>query len=338
MTPPRHDEQSIAFDARWIGAHGIGRFAAEMRERLPELTPAPLAGRPSDPADPWRLHQWTKRAKPRAFFTPGYNAPWRCGVPYVFCVHDLFHLDVPGEGGLAHRLYFNFIVRPAGMRAQRVLTISEASRARILEWSGWPRERVRVIPLGVSAAFSPQGTVHQAVRPYLLYVGNLRPHKNVERLIRAFAAAKIDQSMTLTLVTKPSPEIMARINDAGVASRVEFAPGLDDAALAARYRGAIAVVMPSLVEGLGMPALEGMACGTPVACSGIGAPAEVTQDAALHFDPLREEAIRDAIERIVAGLPDQAAKRERGFARAALYSWERTASIVREEIQSAAVR
>ena len=97
MTPPRHDEQSIAFDARWIGAHGIGRFAAEMRERLPELAPAPLHGRPSDPVDPWRLHRWTTRAMPRAFFTPGYNAPWRCRVPYVFCVHDLFHLDVPGE-------------------------------------------------------------------------------------------------------------------------------------------------------------------------------------------------------------------------------------------------
>jgi len=326
----------IAFDARWIGRHGIGRFASEMRARLPELVPLDVGGKPSAPHDPWRTCRSLGRSSPAAFFSPAYNAPWRCPVPLVFCVHDLFHLDVPGEGTLAHRIYFSTVVRPAGRRAHRVLTISEASRVRILEWSGWPEDRVRVIPLGVSDAFSPPGEARVAGAPYLLYVGNLRPHKNVNRLVRAFANAKIDRAVRLVMVTKPDDAILALIGRLGVSQRVEFAQGVDDSALAGLYRGAIGVVMPSLVEGLGMPALEAMACGTPVACSNIGAPAEVTLDAALHFDPYQEDAIGSAIERLCAGLPDQESRRRRGFERAALYSWERCASIVREELQSAA--
>ena len=107
-------------DYRWIGPHGIGRFARELRDRLPALHPLPRCWPLLHPLDPLILAGMLHWLRPQVYFSPGFNPPVRSPVPYVFTIHDLMHLRVPAEAGLAKQLYYRLAVCPAAHRAARV--------------------------------------------------------------------------------------------------------------------------------------------------------------------------------------------------------------------------
>src|ERR1044071_1615856 len=176
----------VLCDARWIGPHGIGRFAQEVLNRLPahgKLTKGP---KPLSPMDSVWLSLEIARRKPRVYFSPGFNPPVLCSVPLVFTIHDLIHLSVPEEGTPFKRAYFQRLVLPWARRAFRVLTVSDYSKRQIIRWSGLAEDRVVVAGNGVDASFSPEGPRAQFGGRYLLYVGNRKPHKNLDRLFDAF--------------------------------------------------------------------------------------------------------------------------------------------------------
>ena len=166
----------IAYDARWLGPHGIGRFAGASVERLEGLVPLEVTGRPTDPRDPWRVARALRRSRPRAYWTPGFNPPARTAVPFVITLHDLIHLDEPGEASPAKRAYYRWLVRPALHRAAAVLTVTEYARTRIAAWSGLDASRITVVGNGVDASFAPEGPAHEHDGRYLLFLGTDKTH------------------------------------------------------------------------------------------------------------------------------------------------------------------
>jgi glycosyltransferase involved in cell wall biosynthesis len=318
-------------DARWLesggrrNVRGLARVGQEIARRLPQLDRLEGGLPLLHPAEAVWLTGVLARRRPDVFYSPGFNAPPTCPVPFVFTVFDLIHLHVREESGAGRRLYYQWHVRPAVRRARAVLTGSEFSRARLIEWSGVDAERVVVIHGAAGDEFTPDGDAHEPGYPYLLYVGNHKPHKNLARLVRALATLRKRRSLRLLLVGPIEPELLGLARTHGVADRVVFLGEVPDDRLPALYRGAAAFVFPSLHEGFGLPPVEAMACGTPVVSSLATSLSEVVGDAALAVDPLDVESIADGIDRVMGDDQLRARLRERGFAQAARFSWDETA-------------
>jgi glycosyltransferase involved in cell wall biosynthesis len=253
----------------------------------------------------------------------------------VFTIHDLIQLQVPDVATPVKCLYYRLIVRPASRRAFRVLTVSEYSRACILEWSGLRAERVVNVGNGVDLPFAAEGPRHEPGFPYILYVGNARPHKNLHRLLSAFRGVDYPE-LRLLLSGAPTEEIRGRLRQLGLENRAEFFGAPSDDALARLYRGAELLVMPSLIEGFGLPALEAMACGTPVIVSRGTALPEVVGEAGLFIDPLDIQDMTRAIERLLGDRDLRTTMRQLGMERSRQFSWARVAAKVNIVLDEAA--
>jgi glycosyltransferase involved in cell wall biosynthesis len=242
-------------------------------------------------------------------------------VATVVSLHDMQHHEHPEFFSAPERLFRRCAYDRAAVHAERVVTLSEHARGQIVERLGIPAERVDVAHCGVDhERFEPQptevdGTLALPDR-YLFYPANLWPHKNHERLLRAFVRADVPE-LHLVLTGQTYGRRLA-LGDA----RVRHLGHVPFEWLPALYRRATAAVFPSLFEGFGMPPVEAMACGTPVAVSDRGAMAEVCGDAALRFDPEDEEALAEAIRRVVGDTAARQALGERGLQRAARYRWD----------------
>jgi glycosyltransferase involved in cell wall biosynthesis len=325
----------IYADQRWIGDHGIGRFAKHVLAGL-QYRPVPLKSHPAAPLDSLRLWWALTDLQCRdIFFSPGYNPPLFCRVPFVFTIHDLGHIHCT-ESSKAHiHLYYATLLKRACHRAARILTVSEFTRNQIIRWSAVSPEKVLNVGCGVDPAFRPDGNDYGLAFPYLLAVSNRKPHKNENRLVEAFAVAKLDSRIRLVFTGNPIPNLLRLIEALRLGTRVVFVGSVPEEKLPSLYRGAQGLIFPSLYEGFGLPILEAMACGVPVVTSNLTAMPEVAGDAALLVDPRSVERIASAMERIVA---DSSLRREiisRGTTRAARFSWNGTATKVRDLLGNA---
>jgi glycosyltransferase involved in cell wall biosynthesis len=252
----------------------------------------------------------------------------RCRVPQVTVVHDLIPLAFPRDYP-RQQFYFRRLV-PAILRESRaVIAVSEATRRAVITAYGLGPERVRAIPNGYDRMkFVPVGPVtdDEGV-PYVLYVGNLLPHKNLPRLIEAVARVARQSAVRLVIAGGGTPGRVAELRSLAerAGTRLELMPYVPQRELAALYRGARLLAMPSLVEGFGLPALEALACGTAVVAGNTSAMSEVVGDAGLLVDPEDTDAIADAILRLLTQDPLRKELIARGLARATEFSWERTA-------------
>lgn len=321
---------TIHFDARWLGAHGIGRYAAEVSTRC-AMRALSISGKPLGLWDPIRLRQALARQNPAHFFSPGFNAPMGSPCPFSLTIHDLIHLDVPEERAWVKYGFYHGVVRPALSRAVCVFTVSEYSRQRIAEWSGVDDRKIIVSGNGVAAHFSPDGAVWPHARPYLLYVGNQKPHKNVGGMIQAYARSGLAREFDLVVSGDIGRSLAVLAAQLGVADTVRGLGFVDEVDLPSLYRGAIALVMPSRHEGFGLPLVEAMACGTPVLSSNRTALPEIGGNAVRYFDPDDEESFVEGLR----AFRDDAVRSElraRGLERATLYDWDRVAKRVRDGI------
>jgi glycosyltransferase involved in cell wall biosynthesis len=323
----------IGIDARKIADFGIGTYVRNLlRElhalggddyvalasaRLSALVPEGIERIELDAPhysvrEMFAVGRAIERARLDLFHAPHYVTPVT-SVPMVVTIHDLIHLR---DRNPMKRLYARRMIGRAVRRARRVLTVSETVKREIVETFGCNAEHVVVTPNGVNGRFSPVGA--RRAGEYFLYVGNDKPHKNVDLLVDA-----MPPGAQLVLAGAPFARFRERATLAGFVS---------DDELAALYRSAIALVMPSREEGFGLPALEAMASGCAVITSTSAALIEITGDAALHADA-SIDALREAMTRVMNDVALRASLSSRGVERAREFTWSRCA-----EITSAAYR
>jgi glycosyltransferase involved in cell wall biosynthesis len=234
-------------------------------------------------------------------------------APAVVTLHDLQHLDLPSMFPRAERAFRAATWHPSVRGADRVIVISDFVRRRAIERLGLDGDRIRVVPQGLDHALLGIGETER--EPFLLYPARRWRHKNHERLFEAF-----------TLLRAERPELRLVLTGggdfAGVPDGVEALGHVSTPEVVSLMQRASALVFPSLYEGFGLPPLEAMACGCPVACSNAAALPETVGDAARLFDPRDPHAIAAAVRDVLAAPDDWVM---RGLLHAARYSWDETA-------------
>jgi glycosyltransferase involved in cell wall biosynthesis len=294
---------------------GAGRYLIWQQASLPRLL------------KPW---------KPDVFLAPYNTAPlWLpSGTQLVLVLHDLILLQNFRARSARMRIinsYRRRLIPFSVARSRHVLTVSDYSRNAILQ--NFPATRVTVIPCTIAESwFAPRETSRQRDN-YLLLVTGTPPHKNAARALCAYAsyvkrAGAEAASLRVVGLALAGEEFRAVVRDAGIGDHVTFEPFVSNATLQQLYRRARAVLVPSLMEGFGIPVLEGMASGTPVLASRSTSLSEVGGDAIEYFDPLDEESIAAAIYNLL-GNPDLCQERaSQGHAQAARFH----PSVVRAQV------
>ncbi len=349
----------VVLDARTVTPHypGIGRYTFELARGLASLTELTLLVNPQPTADekfdltalpakrvmvpygPRALaQQWDLPSRLRSltldvYHSPYYFMPYWPGRPTVLTVYDLIPL-YSGEFSALRRAALLAMHGLAFRAARRIIAISQWVREDFIEQFRLRPERIVAIPLAVDAHFAPQPvamveTFRQQMnlpREYLLTVGGNKPHKNLPRLIQAYGALP-ESTPPLILAGSHDAERFPEARQAaqGLGKRVIFWGRVSEAQLPWLYAGASAYVNASLMEGYGLPVLEAMACGTPVACAESPGLTEAAGDCALFFNPKDLDSIADALKKILADSTLRADLRARGLARAQTQTWARVA-------------
>jgi glycosyltransferase involved in cell wall biosynthesis len=279
------------------------------------------------------------------FHAPHYVLPPLVRCRSVVTIHDCIHLMFPQY--LPNRValgYARASIAGAARRATRVLTVSESSKRDILRFVDIKPEKIDVIYNAHDERFSIEPPEEEVVRvreryqlqdPFVLYAGNVKPHKNLERLIEAFYLVRgrgLDQVKLVLIGDDISRYASLRraVHRYQLHKYVRFLGYMPEETLAVMYRLASVFVFPSLYEGFGLPPLEAMASGTPVVTSNVSSLPEVAGNAALLVDPMNPEAIADGIQRVLTDDRLRQHLRERGIARARQFSWETSVRRVRE--------
>ena len=327
---------------------GIGVYANAVLPALQELPHVLITGGDEGTARQ-RLKRlaWTQFQLPRlakrhgasVIFTPapeGYLGPQT--IPQVVMVHDLRPISHPERS--FQSLYFRSWVPPLLRSCRHVLTNSQFTAREIQRCTGLPDSRITVTPLGYDEQMFKPGPCPPGSKepPYLLHVGQQYPHKNLRRLIQAFAeVAELYPELRLVLAGKPhsteTPVLKALVQKLGLQGRVEFRSYVPYAELPDLYRGALAFVYPSLWEGFGLPILEAMACGTAVITSYGSGTEEVAGDAALLVNPQCTAAIAEALAELLGQKHLLLVLRSRGLQRASASSWAPAASCLNQILQ-----
>jgi glycosyltransferase involved in cell wall biosynthesis len=287
-----------------------------------------------------------RRSKVDLFHAPHYVVSPLTRVPFVVTIHDCIHLRFPQY--LPNRralLYARTMMQLAARRARRVLTVSQASKLDILHYLHIPADKVEVVPNALDERLATPPTEAEIARvrerflltsPFVLYTGNIKPHKNIDRLIEAYALLRrrggFDHVKLLIIGEEVSkyPNLRRLVHRFQLHPHVRFFGFVPDETLAALYRLASVFVFPSLYEGFGLPPLEAMAAGAPVITSNVSSLPEVVGDAALLIDPTDPQAIADAMARV---LGDEGLRRDlvaRGHERVKAFSWERSVARIRQ--------
>jgi glycosyltransferase involved in cell wall biosynthesis len=263
------------------------------------------------------------------------TAPLRPSLPSVVMVPDVIWLRVPGAVPRATRALWRTLAIPAARRADRLITLSSASRREISQDFRIPAERIDVVPLGPGRDAELEPTSERELRerlgladgPIVLAVSALSAHKNLPPLIEAMAKVAERTPGSVLVVPANSTPLQSELEQLArtSGSSVVFPGWVSPADLEGLYRAAACFAFPSLREGFGLPVLEAMRRGVPVVCSNVSALPEVAGDAALLVDAHRPEELAAAISRVLEDRELAAQLGERGKARARSFSWKRAA-------------
>ena len=360
----------IGIDARKLHDFGIGTYIRNLLRHLARIdrqTEYVLFCRPGDQtslgalgenfrtvvetagtysvAEQLRVPLALRREGVTLFHAPHYVLPPLVTCRSVVTIHDCIHLMFPQylPSRLAHS-YARMSIALAARRATRVLTVSESSKRDILRFVDAPPEKIDVIYNAYDERFAVEPREEDVVRvreryqlhdEFVLYAGNVKPHKNLERLIQAFDLVRrrgLDHLKLVLIGDEISRYAALRraVQRHQLHKYVRFLGYLPETTLAVMYRLAGVFVFPSLYEGFGLPPLEAMASGTPVVTSNVSSLPEVAGDAAVLVDPYEPGAIADGIYRVLTDESLRRSLRQRGLARAGQFSWEASVRRVRD--------
>ncbi len=281
-------------------------------------------------------------ARPDLFHAPHYVVPLFPPRATVVTIHDLMHLSRPEHAARAKRVYARWMIGRALRLSARVIAVSEATKKEILAFGPSRNLKIEVIPNGVEERFFLEGEESSAgarrvaevqssvlpfkesspylrsYLPYLLFLGNDKPHKNLDGLLLAWPRVRAANPSLSLVLAGVGP---GRTLPEG-AKVIGFVPDADVPPLLA---GARALVLPSFAEGFGLPVLEAQAAGTPVACSDLPALREAAGDAAVFFDPHDVASLATALNALLGDEEKRESLRKRGRERAAQFTWRRAA-------------
>jgi glycosyltransferase involved in cell wall biosynthesis len=361
----------IAIDVRKFNDFGIGTYIRNLVHhlgRIDQETEYVLLCRPQDearievpspnfrtvvePARPYSIGEQVRipmtllREHIDLFHAPHYVLPPAIHCRSVVTIHDCIHLMFPQylPGRLAYA-YAKLQLWTAAHRSDRVLTVSEASKLDILRRFRVPADKITVVYNAIDERLALEPTDEDVERvavryqlkdPFALYVGNIKPHKNLERLIEAFHQLRQESTFEALKLVIIGDEISKyqglrrAVHVHKLHKHVRFLGFVPLETLSALYQLASVFVFPSLYEGFGLPPLEAMYYGTPVVTSNVSSLPEVVGDAAMLVDPYSAESIADGMRRVLTDEHLRAFLRERGMARAREYSWEQSVRQIRQ--------
>jgi len=279
------------------------------------------------------------RRRVDVLLNPGFTAPILCGCPQVTVFHDLQHKRHPEHFRWFDLLFWRFLLFWSAHVSRALIADSEATRADLLRFYRLPEQRVRVIPLGVDPKFFEIARARRP-EPMLLSVSTLHPHKNFDRLLRAFAVfhrARPEFRLVVAGLRGFDAANLERLRqELGLTDHVEFTGWIPREDLYALYARAFAFLYPSTFEGFGLPVLEALAAGVPAVCSNIEPLSSIAGDAVLQFDPEDEKALLDAVTRLVCDEGLRAQLATAGPQRANQFSWKTTARLTLDAVEAAA--
>lgn len=323
------------------------RFDLDALTRHPNLRLHPT----DIPTFHWReqtdLPRLIRSLRPDVVHLPYNVRPYRLGLPNILTLFDAIPRHYPAYFPLRTRWTIELLQRLAIRSADAFVAISQAAAQDFQTLYHIPASRIVITPLAADPMFRPQlPETIAALRQrldlpdhYLLYVGSNKPHKNLPLLLDAWTRVQrsvyetpnphsplsTPQLLIATSWDPASPDPAQRAQELGLGDSVRFLPNFPSADLPALYAGADLFIFPSLYEGFGLPVLEAMACGAPVACSNASSLPEVAGDAALLFDPTDPAAIAAAIAHALSDASLRDDLRQRGLVQAARFSWAETA-------------
>ena len=321
--------RKIIADTGWDTISGTGRYAREIYSRIKhhygeELRAIKLA-RPASPLAPLRLDNIMRGEANAVFWSPQYMPPLCHRLPVLVTVHDLLQ----SRHVAAHKkLYFNHVLRKILKSADTIFTVSEFAKREISNWLRIPDPKIVVTYCGIVEDFGLTDGNRFFDFPYLLYVGNRRKHKNLARLIEAFAHAQLPAEIKLVFSGLYDGDLIRLASRFSVGNRIHFSGNIPDSILPNLYASAIATCYISLYEGFGLPIIESMVCGTPVVTSNMASMPEIAGNAALLVDPLRIDEIASGLSSLTFDSALRMDLINRGRERAKLFTWDSAARLV----------
>lgn len=292
-----------------------------------------------------------KKIKADVFFSPDGQCSLITKVPQCLVVHDLAFLHYPDGYQKSHLRYYKHYMPKFISKAKTVLTVSEFSKSDIIQQYKTPPEKISVVYNGVKEIFKPINFDEQAILKdkysggveYFLYVGAIHPRKNLITLLKAFSIFKkrLQSSMKLVLTGRlawKNNEFLELLKNYKYKDDVVLTGYLNEKELAALMASAYAFVYPSLFEGFGVPVIEAIRCRVPVLTSKASSMEEITEGAALYFDPANVEDMAQKLMRVYKDEEERKGLIEKGFTIAQKYSWEKTAEGVWENLIDTASR
>ena len=315
----------VLIDNRWDGDTGIGKLYREVMARMPAGIEPSFVGSQMGLGSlltPLMLAREIKKTDAAIFYSPSFMPPLYSRIPFVFTIHDLMHLFYYSRW---HRLYYQQVIARLAAHAKKIITVSHYSKGQLVDLLGIDENRIEVVYNGVDRRYQENDRSFKSDRPYFLYVGNRRKNKNIPVMLAAFAQADIPNDFMFFLSGDPDEQLMARIHELGIASRVRFLGFITEEELPALYKGAFATLFVSLMEGFGLPVIESMASGTPVITSSTSSLPEIAGDAGICVEPTSPDAIATAIAELVRDKEKYNILCLKGVERARRFSWDNTA-------------
>ena len=360
----------VAIDARKLHDFGIGTYIRNLLRQLARIDSATdyvLLAREADltiastlgpnfravlehagnysVAEQVHIPWVVRREQADVYHAPHYILPAAVTTRSVVTIHDCIHLMFPQYlRNRAAYLDARASMWTAVRRSSRILTVSEASKRDILHFFNVKPEKIVVVHNAIDDHFwqTPSDEQVERVREryqlhhrFVLYVGNIKPHKNLVRLIEAFSALRTAELSDVKLLIigdeiSKLPSLRRAVHHHKLHKHVRFLGYVSDETLSILYRLAAVFAFPSLYEGFGLPPLEAMACGTPVVTSNISSLPEVAGGAAELVDPYDVESIGNGIRRVLTDPALAAGMRIKGQARARQFSWEQSVAKTRQ--------